>query len=302
MTERNFVVTGSLNVDGVTIDLTGTTTGSSLHRIGNTFSPKQETPIGTVAMFAGSIGSGSSVAGIPSGYSGIPNGWLLCDGIAISRDTYASLFAVISTRYGAGDGSTTFNLPNMVDDFAIGHIQFSGGSGVPTTVSSTTDTTTLASHNHNVSYSSSLWGSGVAAYANHTHGIVADVGHAHVTGSNTDIGDNSTSYNPHNLSSTGIFHRHSYSRGNSSAGQMAFSDSNHTHTLNAADSPHTHGSNDISANHNHGAAAANIALHQHTVTIPQTDNNQSNSSSVHTHSIGFTTSKVFFIIKHEHGV
>lgn len=295
MAEQNFVVTGSLNVDGITIDLTGTTTGSSLHRIGNTFSAKQETPIGTVVMFAGSIGSAS-------GYTGIPNGWLLCDGQAVSRTTYASLFSVISTRYGVGDGSTTFNLPNMVDDFATGHIQFSGGSGVPTTVSSTTDTTTLASHNHNVSYSSSLWGSGTAAYANHTHGVAADAGHAHVTGSNTDIGDNSTSYNPHNLSSSGISHRHSYSRGNSTAGQMAFSDSNHVHTLNSADSAHTHNSNDITANHNHGAAAANIALHQHTVTIPQTDNNQSNSSSAHTHATGFTTAKVFFIIKHAHGV
>lgn len=41
----------------------------------------------------------------------IPNGFLLCDGSAISRTTYATLFAVVGTTYGVGDGSTTFNLP-----------------------------------------------------------------------------------------------------------------------------------------------------------------------------------------------
>ena len=41
-----------------------------------------------------------------------PNGWLLCDGSAISRTTYADLFEVIGTTFGEGDGSTTFNLPS----------------------------------------------------------------------------------------------------------------------------------------------------------------------------------------------
>lgn len=42
-----------------------------------------------------------------------PNEWLLCDGSAVSRTTYAALFAVIGTTYGAGDGSTTFNVPDL---------------------------------------------------------------------------------------------------------------------------------------------------------------------------------------------
>ena len=49
-----------------------------------------------------------------------PTGWLLCDGSAVSRTTYAELFAVIGTTYGAGDGSTTFNLPNLTDKFIEG--------------------------------------------------------------------------------------------------------------------------------------------------------------------------------------
>lgn len=42
-----------------------------------------------------------------------PTGWLVCDGSAVSRTTYRDLFLVVGTIYGSGDGSTTFNLPNL---------------------------------------------------------------------------------------------------------------------------------------------------------------------------------------------
>ena len=45
--------------------------------------------------------------------SSAPTGWLFCDGSAISRSTYATLFGIISTSYGVGDGSSTFNLPDI---------------------------------------------------------------------------------------------------------------------------------------------------------------------------------------------
>lgn len=54
-----------------------------------------------------------------------PAGCLLCNGAAVSRTTYAALFAAIGTTYGSGDGSTTFNLPNLTDRF----IQGSGTAG-----------------------------------------------------------------------------------------------------------------------------------------------------------------------------
>lgn len=50
----------------------------------------------------------------------IPNDWLLCDGSAVSRTTYADLFAVIGTNFGIGDGSTTFNLPDLRGRIAVG--------------------------------------------------------------------------------------------------------------------------------------------------------------------------------------
>ena len=59
------------------------------------------------------------VPGLPSGMispfagSTAPSGWLLSDGAAVSRTTYADLFTAIGTAYGVGDGSTTFNLPDL---------------------------------------------------------------------------------------------------------------------------------------------------------------------------------------------
>ncbi|QXZ10965.1 tail fiber protein [Comamonas sp. Y33R10-2] len=50
----------------------------------------------------------------------IPSGWLECNGAAISRATYGTLFASIGTNYGAGDGATTFNLPDLRGEFLRG--------------------------------------------------------------------------------------------------------------------------------------------------------------------------------------
>jgi len=49
----------------------------------------------------------------PYGGASAPTHWLMCDGTAVSRTTYVDLFAAISTAYGVGDGSTTFNLPDL---------------------------------------------------------------------------------------------------------------------------------------------------------------------------------------------
>jgi microcystin-dependent protein len=49
-----------------------------------------------------------------------PTGWLLCDGSAVSRSTYSALFAIIGTTYGAGNGSTTFGIPNLLGKFPVG--------------------------------------------------------------------------------------------------------------------------------------------------------------------------------------
>lgn len=58
-----------------------------------------------MTLFAGTI--------LPYGGSSAPSGFLFCFGQAVSRSTYADLFAVIGTTFGAGDGSTTFNIPDL---------------------------------------------------------------------------------------------------------------------------------------------------------------------------------------------
>lgn len=57
---------------------------------------------------------------LPHGSSSIPDGFLACDGSAVSRATYAALFAAISTTYGAGDGTSTFNVPDLRGIFPRG--------------------------------------------------------------------------------------------------------------------------------------------------------------------------------------
>lgn len=60
--------------------------------------------------------------GMVSPYAGAsaPTGWLLCDGAAVSRTTYASLYSVVGDTYGAGDGTTTFNVPNLKGRVIVG--------------------------------------------------------------------------------------------------------------------------------------------------------------------------------------
>jgi microcystin-dependent protein len=76
--------------------------------------------------------------GVPTGslfpYAGssAPTGYLLCDGSAVSRTTYATLFGVLSTTYGAGNGSTTFNLPDL-----RGRMPLGAGTGVGLNASGT---------------------------------------------------------------------------------------------------------------------------------------------------------------------
>lgn len=62
-------------------------------------------PIGAITSYAGSIA---------------PTNWLICDGSAISRTTYADLFGVIGTSFGSGNGSTTFNLPDLRSRVPLG--------------------------------------------------------------------------------------------------------------------------------------------------------------------------------------
>lgn len=63
-------------------------------------------------------GGGTGVSGTT--YITIPDGWLLCNGATVSRTAYSALFNIIGTTYGSGDGSTTFNVPNLLGRTVVG--------------------------------------------------------------------------------------------------------------------------------------------------------------------------------------
>tara|TARA_R100001129_G_scaffold21563_1_gene13744 strand:- start:6098 stop:6667 length:570 start_codon:yes stop_codon:yes gene_type:complete len=98
---------------------------------------------------------------VPWSSASVPTGFLECDGSAVSRSTYSALFAIVGTTYGAGDGASTFNVPNLADNVAVGKsnnkalastggantVQSTGNVG-GSTANATLSEAQLASHTH----------------------------------------------------------------------------------------------------------------------------------------------------------
>ena len=125
-----------------------------------------ELTVGSSGMPIGSI--------ICYGAASAPSGWLLCDGSVVSRTTYAGLFAVVGTVFGAGDGSTTFQLPDLRGRSPLGHEASSDHDIGETGGSASVD----LSHTHGVGSLAN------AAEASHTHGVgslanAAETSHTH---------------------------------------------------------------------------------------------------------------------------
>lgn len=107
-------------------------------------------PVGTINAYGGATA---------------PDGWLLCQGQAISRTDYADLFDVIGTEFGSGDGSTTFNVPDFRGEFLRGAGTNShSGQGNGGAVGEHQDGTTVVA---------SIMGNGYGVIYNMTNGTVA---------------------------------------------------------------------------------------------------------------------------------
>lgn len=148
--------------------------------------------IGKLSDGSGGGSGGGTVEALPAGSiiewttTTAPANWLICDGAAVSRTTYASLFAVIGTTYGAGNGTTTFNLPDLrgrvpvgVNGATFGWLGSQGGSEA---VSLTT--TQLPAHNHTIT--------------------LTDPGHSHANSATTD----SQGGHSHTVTVSGGAHTH----------------------------------------------------------------------------------------------
>jgi microcystin-dependent protein len=95
---------------------------------------------------------------VPFAGTSIPTGWLECNGAAVSRTTYSLLFAAIGTLYGIGDGSTTFNLPDLRGEFVRG---YDNGRNVDTgRVLGSAQADEYKAHTHTVGYEDSIENTG----------------------------------------------------------------------------------------------------------------------------------------------
>lgn len=111
-----------------------------------------------------------------------PAGWLLCDGSAVSRTTYAALFAVIGSTYGAGDGSTTFNLPDTRGRVVVGQ-----GTHADVATLGASDGVAVASRRPKHAHTNGLSAGHNLTLPDHWHNVY-DPSHSHTSSAWTNPG------------------------------------------------------------------------------------------------------------------
>jgi len=197
LTATGLTDTGNMSIGG-TLAVTGATTFTGIPSGPTAATGTNTTQLATTA-FVQSNGSPTGVINM-WGTASAPTGWLLCDGSAVSRSTYSALFAIVSTTFGTGDGTTTFNLPNYTNRMPYGTtIGSTGGSADAVVVSHThAATVTDPGHHHLGSvynYYSASTGSGgnvsginqSAVTTDSTTGITVANASAGVSGTNANL-------------------------------------------------------------------------------------------------------------------
>ena len=168
----------------------------------------------------------------PWGKATAPSGYVLCDGTAISRTTYAELFVVIGTTYGAGDTSTTFNVPNLQGKMPQGYdgntYNLAGTGGANTVTVAVTNNQAVNSslaNNQAVTVTGSISNTSLstAQLASHNHTLSFNMGRQSMIGtSNFDVASQ-TDPQTVNLSNTGsgTGHTHAHTLAGSLTGTVA---------------------------------------------------------------------------------
>jgi microcystin-dependent protein len=206
-------------------------------------------------------------AGIVSAFAGVtaPAGWLMCYGQAVSRTEYSALFTALSTTYGSGDGTTTFNIPDMRGRAIAGVDNMGGSDAGRLSIANTLGT---ATGSETVTLTSAESGVPAHAHANTVTNNAVNTGnqsqdHSHTFGTGTVSADHS--------------HAVGYNVGGVTAGGslVAFSGGGATFQTGG-----------ISANHTHSGTTAGMNVsHTHSVTsnvsISNVNNTAANAASAH---------------------
>ena len=213
--KKTTVITGDLEVRGSESVPPGLNSGTIR---ANYLEIPNITPVGGIVIWSGNESQLPSVTVNGS----VVTMWVVCDGRAISRTTYSALFDIIGTKFGSGNGSSTFNLPNLTNRFLIGSNSDSGTNveGSTTRTGGTKDAIVVA-HNH------PLTGDG-----SHVHGVTVNPsGTLSMSGTSGSAGEHN---HPGNATQISIDHNHGGSANNAPA--------DHSHT----------GETSTIGNHSHG--------------------------------------------------
>lgn len=224
---------------------------------------------------------------LPYGGDTAPPNWLLCYGQAISRATYATLFGIFGTKYGAGDGSTTFNLPDWRGRSFFGLDNMGGtdanrvttaGSGIDGKTlgaaggaqSVTLAETQMPAHTHGASTESAgnhAHSGSTAGAGSHSHSGVTDVQGNHAHGGGTSVNGG---------------HTHGYTTVSQQVFTWQLGSGNFAlipaaSNTNAA-GDHNHSiATDVQGAHQHGLAINGVGDHAHTLST--------NTTGAHTHGV-----------------
>ena len=247
-------------------------------------------PTGSVIAFAGATA---------------PNGWLLCDGSAVSRADNSLLFSVIGATFGSGDGSTTFNLPDLRARVIVGKAEtVATGAATLGTNDGITEASRRLTHSHNSTMPGHYHGFGSGAglstthmgyssteSVDHTHSFTTGIESTNHSHSGTTQGHSADHTHSGNTGTESAWHTHAFGdidtarvSAASSGGYNAYykpSDASpsisvgnqsalhyHGFSTGGASSDHTHnfGTGTQSANHTHSGTTGGVGVnHSHTI-------------------------------------